>query len=292
MTISTINKDLAFETFQYLPEKDIIECGKVNKQWKQAIKENETKLFSEDFLAIKEARDTFIRTRHLLEAVNREIAALEDFFAKRDDEGGLFKRGLSSFFFISGKCALRREKNELLEKLKADTDRLSCINRVELLTLKNFKNHFDIMYLFRGREEYNKLPIIDITHIQPKGRESIHLIKPADMENVDSKASIMRGFDGSECEFFTLKFRLVKDGTDTGNLYCATIFERKEGNGVWAHTASEKKLPFDKDLIFEKEILFYNNGNEFYEPPDSKLAKLISTGMLINSETREVFLLA
>lgn len=289
MTISTIiNRDLAFETFQYLPEEDVVNCAKVNKQWKKMVEKNETKLFSKDFLALKGAKDTFVRTRYLLKAINREIEALEDFFADPENQVGLLKIGLSSFSLANEKCAsyrdqmqLRIEKNELLGKLKAEVYRLSCINRVELLTFKNFNNNPDMMAQFGGREEYNKLPVIDICRIQPGDNTNIDYISPQDMEMIDPKASIMRGFDVNGREFFTIKFNVVKDGKNVGGPYCTTIFQRQTINpGSWVQGSKSKSLPLSGIIC--------TNSNEAYEG----LAKLISTGRLIHSKTREVFFLA
>jgi hypothetical protein len=139
-------------------------------------------------------------------------------------------------------CARDKFKNILLS-----------FKREELYKKRKAESFKIIMNIFGGKQEYEKLPIFDLSQYN-KRSDYIDYIHARDLS-----APIMRGIDKNGRRFFTIRFYNVEnnEGSEVKyhGPYCETIFERYSNNGEWTRGCSNYSfLKGGGYLIDEGEI--------------------------------------
>lgn len=133
--------------------------------------------------------------------------------------------------------------------------------------LKSIKLGDDkIMNLFGGRDEFEKLPILDIADREGE-TGYIDFITPKEMT-----APIMRGQDKDGREFFSLRFKYKRSET----LHCQTFFRRYCNAGSW--TDGGKELITTYGHLISHGWMSAENAE-----PYKKLAELIKNRQLDNA---------
>ncbi len=246
---------------EILPQLHFTPCSAVNKHWKNLV--DRTK-YSQDMVDIKLARANYISTRYQINETKKKIENKNLFgrivFELTNSQYTVLKIIRVIFYaFLPFFRAEVDHQKDLLKRLQ------NLENSLESLFQQYKKRHLELLLKegkeilldpFEGREEFEKLPILNLVK-PPQSGDYIDYVRPEMLTN-----PIMRGRDLNGREFFTIRvkcsdYNYIFDPETKDRKFvfreffkCETIFHRRLDSDFWI-SGGDQILPSGPYKILE-----------------------------------------